>query len=297
MSIVIAGLLLAQGPWLHLAPGDGLPGGEVRSVLVSSKGAVWFAVRGVGLAVLENDAWRHVTADDGLVSNGVADLHEVGETIWAVGQGGYSVLEEGRWRAFPDVGGRTTRVIFSLRGTPGQLWFGANGFAARRDAEGFTFFGVDDGLPHAVVHQVWVDGTGATWFACRRGLARLADDTLEVFHPDVNFRSIVEDDAGRLWFGTGGDGILEHGPHGWISHLEGEAALPATVDATGRVWAHTEGSGAYVYDGEAWRRFTTEDGLPSNVVYDITTEPKGDALWFATDRGASRYVPPNDVSN
>ncbi len=292
-GLLLASLLLAQGPadgaWTHFGPSSGLPEGEVRAVLPDSAGAVWFAVRG-GLAVLERGRWRVVTQEDGLVSNGVAGLHEVGGALWAVGLGGYSVREDGRWRAVADIAGRSTRVVFSLTVAPGgTLWLAANGFAARRDPAGWTHFGPEQGLPHAVVHQVWVDRTGAAWFACRRGLARLRDGAVEVFHPEINFRSIVEDRDGRLWFGTGGDGVLAYHGDRWERHLEGRAALPSLVDARGDVWALTEGEGALRWDGRRWASLTTADGLPSDVVYAIAEAADG-AIWFGTDRGASRYA-------
>ena len=92
----------------------------------------------------------------------------------------------------------------------GPLWFGARGFAARLDAAGWTHWGVADGLSHTIVHQALTDRDGVTWFACRRGLARLHDGAIEVLHPELNFRSIVEDRDGRLWFGMGGSGVFSY---------------------------------------------------------------------------------------
>ncbi len=296
-GLLIGSLMLTQVPgagrWQHLTPADGLPEGEVRAVLGTSSGSVWFAVRGRGLAVLDNGRWRHVTTEDGLVSNGIAGLREIRGDIWAVGQGGYSVLEDGQWRPHSDLGGRSTRVVFTLTrsGDGTGLWFGAAGFAARLDSADWTYLGTADGLPHAVVHQVWEGSDGATWFACRRGVARLHDGKLEVFHPGVNFRSIVEDGAGRLWFGTSGSGVWVFAAGRWEQYLDGQTVLPSFVDTNGHVWAQTEGSGVYRYDGDRWVRYTTADGLLSDVVYDIAGAHDG-SIWFGTDRGASRYFLP-----
>ncbi|NNG17839.1 MAG: hypothetical protein HKM89_15295 [Gemmatimonadales bacterium] len=283
----------ARGSWQHITPADGLPAGEVRTVFSSSTGVVWFGVRGQGLAALDGEAWQYVTMEDGLVSNGVAGLEEVRGALWAVGQGGYSLLEDGRWQSFADVGGRVTRVVFSLTtSAEGAVqWFGANGFAARLDSTGWTHYGTADGLPHAVVHQVWTDRAGATWFACRRGLARLHEGAFEVFHPEVNFRSIVEDTAGRLWFGTGGNGVLVYSEGRWEQHMDGQTVLPSLVDGRGHVWARTEGAGVYRHDGRRWIQYTTADGLLSDVVYAIASGDDG-SIWFGTDRGASRHSPP-----
>ena len=292
----MTGLFLTQaaaaGSWHHITAADGLPAGQVRAIHSSSTGAVWFAVRDSGLAVLDGGTWHRVTTADGLVSNGVAGLLEVGEVLWAVGGGGYSVREDGRWRPFSDVGGRDTRVVFSLAESAdgAVLWFAASGFAARRDSSGWSHWGTGDGLPHAAVHQILVDSDGATWFACRRGLARLQDGVVEVFYPEVNFRSIVEDWSGRLWFGTGADGVFVFEAGNWEQHLAGQELLPTVVDVRGHIWALTEGSGVYRHDGQRWIQYTTADGLLSDVVFAIEGGADG-SVWFGTDRGASRYIP------
>jgi len=52
---------------------------------------------------------------------------------------------------------------------------------------------------------------------------------------------------------------------------------------------------------KAWRQYTTDDGLPSNEVFDVVQDPRG-YLWFATSRGICRYngyefTLPVDTSN
>ena len=296
-GLLLATLMLAQpqdtGQWRHVTSAEGLPPGEVRAVLPSSDGTVWFAVRGEGLSQLDGGMWQDVLVNDGLASNGVAALRETGNgTLWAVGQGGYAVRHEGVWRPFTDLGGRNTRVVFSvtLSADGATQWFAASGFAARHDPDGWSHFDTTNGLPHLAVHQVWIDRTGDTWFACRRGVARLRNDTIEVFYPDVNFRSIVEDRSGRLWFGTGGSGIFTYEDGRWRRDMDGQTVLPTVVDANGHVWARTEGAGAYRYDGQSWSQMTMREGMLSDVIFDIAQAPDG-SLWFATDRGASRYTP------
>jgi len=42
------------------------------------------------------------------------------------------------------------------------------------------------------------------------------------------------------------------------------------------------------FDGENWSRYTTDDGLPSNTVYDIEVDEKG-TIWVSTGKGISCY--------
>jgi hypothetical protein len=47
--------------------------------------------------------------------------------------------------------------------------------------------------------------------------------------------------------------------------------------------------GVYHYDGKSWRRYTTQDGLPSNSVCDLVMDAQG-AVWVGSDgHGISRF--------
>lgn len=292
-AILLAITSDAEGSWRHLTAADGLPGNEVRSVLVTDSG-VWLAIRDHGLVLERPDGTlEHVTTEQGLVSDGVADLAQVGEELWAVGGGGYSVLGQEGWEGYDQVDGRSTRVVFSVDPPAvagGPVWLGANGFAARYIERDWSFLTQEDGLPHAVVHDVHTDQKGVVWLACRRGLVRIEGEDLRVMHPSTNFRSIVEGPDDTLWFGTSSEGIWSLKDDVWDRHLEDEFALPAYVSSDGVLWAASEGQGAFRYDGATWTRITVADGLLSDTVFDIDGGPGGE-VWFATDRGAARWSP------
>lgn len=59
-------------------------------------------------------------------------------------------------------------------------------------------------------------------------------------------------------------------------------------DATGDLWFGTTGEGIYRYDGRGFIQYTTQDGLPSNIVWSALCD-KDDQLWFGTDAGLCRW--------
>lgn len=108
----------------------------------------------------------------------------------------------------------------------------------------------------------------------------------------------------RLWLGTFGDGIMIH---------DGEKVKNLTVENTrssrrvsdglvsnyvtsliidqkkGRVWIGTnEGLSSCDLEGKNWIRFSSKDGLPSDVIRDLAIDEK-DHLWVATPSGAARF--------
>ncbi len=67
-------------------------------------------------------------------------------------------------------------------------------------------------------------------------------------------------------------------------------ALCLTLDRTGRLWAGTGGNGVFMYDREKdgfIRKFDVYNGLLNDVVYSLVTDRTG-ALWGSTNKGLFR---------
>jgi ligand-binding sensor domain-containing protein len=56
------------------------------------------------------------------------------------------------------------------------------------------------------------------------------------------------------------------------------------VDGNDHVWAGTWGGGVSRFDGESWTSYSSEDGLPGNIVYSVLIDRDGH-YWFGTNRG------------
>ena len=83
--------------------------------------------------------------------------------------------------------------------------------------------------------------------------------------------------TGRLAFRT-------HGRAEGLKHL---SITTLAQDATGFIWAGTEG-GAYRYDGAEFRRWSVLDGLPSSWVECFSPDADG-GIWIGTRRGLCRF--------
>ncbi len=282
-----------QNPWSHITVESGLPDNDVRSILRDKSGALWFGTRNGGIASFtgQDSTWTYFTADDGLSSNGVLSLYQdPAGKIWAAGGAGFSIYDGHRWKKSDSLASLKVRVVYSVTGgSHGKVWMGANGGAGGLDGASWQFFNQDDGLPHRVVHTVHQETEGNLWFACRTGLAYWDGRRMQTFFEELNFRAILRDQAGTMWFGTGGAGILEYnGDTSWTTHLAGKTVLPTLVDRKGHLWAATEGEGAYRYDGETWHHYDTSSGLISDTVFTIAESSDGNIL-FGTDQGVSIY--------
>jgi ligand-binding sensor domain-containing protein len=64
--------------------------------------------------------------------------------------------------------------------------------------------------------------------------------------------------------------------------------LSSVIDQKGHVWFGTWGAGLARFDGKQWRNYTTQDGLPGNIINTLAVDRKG-LLWIGTNGGVSRY--------
>ena len=137
-----------------------------------------------------------------------------------------------------------------------------------------------------------------------------ATDTFEAYCPGrdpsrrLDAKAFAEDDAGQMWFGAWGDGLvrldLATGETRQLSHDPADPNTPPgnVVESFaegpgGSLWLGTYGAGLSLFDPSsgAFRHFHTgNSGLPSNVVY--AAEPDDDGyLWLSTNAGLVRFDP------
>jgi ligand-binding sensor domain-containing protein len=112
--------------------------GNIRSILVDSRGHQWFGTdQGVEehAGHLAKDNWSLYTTGEGLVDNNVI-----------------SILEDGE----------------------GGMWFGTHGGVSRYYDGLWTSYNTADGLVSDTVYDMALDMDGSVWFATHRGICRLA---------------------------------------------------------------------------------------------------------------------------
>ncbi|MBN1356697.1 hypothetical protein JXA40_10595 [bacterium] len=105
----------------------------------------------------------------------------------------------------------------------------------------------------------------------------------------------VIDKKGVLWCGTMAGGIMMFDGFDWTSIKSEKDKIPyneisaMSVDPDGRIYAgfgSAFGMGLGIYEGMEWNYLTVADGLCSNYIYDILTDPRG--AWIATRGGLNR---------
>ncbi len=162
------------------------------------------------------------------------------------------------WPATYGLSQKKIKAIIQTR--DGFLWLGTRVGLVRFDGIRFKIINSDytGKLLHEPILDICEDMSGNLWFSSSDKVTCLKEGTFEIFpasrYPNLsNVRRIIEDQKGRLWFGTAAYGITCY------------------------------------YKG-AFFSYTTADGLASNNVYDIKEDSNGN-IWIATHHGLTKLLP------
>ncbi len=255
--------------------------GNVQCGLQDKAGNLWFGTTQNGLYKYDGKSFTQFLVADGLNSNSI-----------------YSLLED----------------------KDGKIWIGTEAGLCLYD--GKTFAKIQIPLPNNLppnnnpnyrnshwVYSIMQAKSGKLWFVTIDGVYTYDGKSFTPFVMNEaangfltgndKVERILEDKAGNIWFGgRTNEGVYRYdgksvsklklkdlfqdGPtpkaHNW--------AWPQLQDKNGNIWFSNWG-GAYRYDGQSFKSFSKEDGLPGGVMR-IIEDKKGN-IWLGGDGGLSRY--------
>ena len=150
---------------------------------------------------------------------------------------------------------------------------------------------------------------GALWMGTHSQLARLKDDTTQIFPaqkglPDTFVRALFLDSRGWLWIGTFNGGVsvarAPDSPQPTFENYSPSQGLASRYvnsiaeDRFGRMYFVT-GRGLDRLDPQTGqiRHLTTADGLAGTKVTYVMRDSRGH-VWVGTSTGVSRLIPSND---
>jgi signal transduction histidine kinase/ligand-binding sensor domain-containing protein/DNA-binding response OmpR family regulator len=155
------------------------------------------------------------------------------------------------------------------------------------------------------IYSIYKDGSGTIWIGTMMGLHTYNSDSdnfnriqEHVINHQVN--DILEDYKGLLWFATIGDGLFCYDRYNneWKHYtsvaaddnVAGKMITCILENDRNQLWIGTEGTGLCMYDPQSdsfTNFFTTKDGLPNDVVYQLVEDIQGN-IWGSTNKGLFR---------
>lgn len=291
------------------------PSSRARALALAPDGALWAGFAGSAPARYQAGRWTTFSAREQAPVSVNAILADPQGGIWFAADGGVALYDGQRWTAFKsgEAGLAAGRALSLAWDSAGALWVGTeNGVSVRRKDAWTSYAQGSNGLPGGRVLSLAVDGEGVLWCATNRGIARYDGKTWEAYTDPA-----MPPTAQEIWgLALGGEGVRWFGARQSIRRLMGTSwfnyrHLPEAVGydyarilqtannpnplwavdkAHGKVWIAIEG-GVAAYDGRNWEVYTPDNsGLASARVQAIVADERG-AVWFATDRGISRFSP------
>ncbi|WP_229368215.1 ligand-binding sensor domain-containing protein [Fibrisoma limi] len=204
-----------------------------------------------------------------------------------------------------------------LEDREGNLWVASGGELALFDPKAGTFTCLSrqtkryPGLSgQAAILTLYEDRQGLLWLGTTYGLKSFNPKTGQVVYyapqqkngiSDAHATSILEDDRGNLWIGTGSVALnrLDR-KTGRFTYYRPDRHKPGSItsdgvpcitqDSKGNLWFGTLGGGLcrFDYRTETFQAFTQANGLADNTIFSITEDNQGN-LWLATTKGLSRF--------
>ena len=156
---------------------------------------------------------------------------------------------------------------------------------------------LDNGLSQSVVKSIIQDNDGYLWFGTEYGLNRYDGKKNEAFYKhhgltSNEITSLQKDAFGTLWIGTN-KGVTLRINEKFVIFEGTDSLLNAPVNTIafakdGAVWIATEGDGIWIYNGDIFDRWNTDNGLSSDSVRSILFRENGD-IWIGTRNGINIF--------
>lgn len=187
---------------------------------------------------------------------------------------------------------------------------------ARPATMSFVRLSADQGLSQGAVMSVLQDRRGFLWVGTEDGLNRYDGSDLKHYVRDRNspaslpsnwISALQEDEQGRVWIGTDGEGVVwrdeSNGKFQRVRSASGQLLLDPHaqirtlfLDAQQRLWIATRNAGLSVLNiaagtvREYRRDLTDPDSISDDSVFSVAQDSSGQ-LWIGTGSGLDRLDP------
>ena len=303
-----------------------LSNASVRYIYQDSFNNIWIGTWGGGINFISSEPPLFTTIDYSPIPDNENSLNnKVVSSICTDRQGrlwvgtdggGINVFENNRRIAIykKETGDlQANSVLSAFRDSRDNLWFGAfQGSISHYNTRTKTFRSISPmGKSNLDVRVFYEDNQHRIWIGCSEGIFVYNPDNMEVvqhYHTGNselhgNFiRSIAQDDKGRFWIGTFGDGMGVYSPdfHLVRKYIQREGFCSNTInqiyrDKQERMWIAT-GDGLVCFnspDNPDYKTYQRKDGLVNTCIQAITEDQTGN-IWFSSNKGIGCYVTKKD---
>ncbi|MBL0331055.1 MAG: SpoIIE family protein phosphatase [Bacteroidetes bacterium] len=281
----------------------GLAQSQVLSMCQDKNGNIWFGTNNGGVSKYDGNKFVNYTENDSLVNNVVFSIAETknGNMLFGT-NGGLSVLNGKKWLNFTEKNGLIhNRVYKVLEDRDGIVWIGTGKGVCQLINNKIVPFNSDTLLNKARIFVIYADKANNIWFGTiTDGVIKYNTTTKKFTYygsskglQDNFVRSINEDLQGNVYIGTN-SGINRITTGGALEKVnipgqENVAFTSIIPDSKNNLWFGTS-EGIYKYNGFTHRKYTSKNGLASNILM-CGLQDREENFWFGTDGfGVSKFT-------
>lgn len=278
-------------------------GSVVRGLFEDQEKSIWIATDGRGLTRLRDGKIRTFSAESGLPHEYVVFMHETpaSKDLWVGTMDGLTRFEKGVLSREA----MSTRFSDAVVGpiahdSQNRTWFGTYGSGLyRTDGNKPDNFTIRDGLLSDTIVSLLFDSRQRLWIGSDRGLNSYRDGVFSAHHREIDLlkneiQCIYEDSRQTVWFGTD-KGIVRYKDDRFSTLNVKDLPVNLMVsyiyrDSRNVTWIATKGNGLIrLREDDTFRRYSTRDGLYSNVIYQLFEDNNG-FLWMSCERGIFKIL-------
>ena len=299
-----------------------LSNASVRYIYQDSFDNVWLGTWGGGINFISSEpSWfstieySPIPDNNNSLNNKIASslcIDKEGRLWVGTDGGGINVFESNKRTAIykKETGALLSNSVqTAFRDSKDNLWFGTfEGSISFYSPYTKTFRLITPmGKTNLDVRTFHEDERHHIWIGCSQGIFVYDSDKMKVIqHYDTSnselhsklIRSIIQDEKGRLWIGTFGDGLGIYTPdlHLIRRFVQRDGFCSNTInqiyqDKEKRMWVAT-GDGLVCFnssDDKNYKTYQRKEGLINTFIQAITEDRLGN-IWFSTNKGLGCYV-------
>lgn len=295
-------LKVRNGSYKSIADTQGFTDSRVNTIYCDREGTVWAGTDGEGIYKLANETFIHFGQEHGLSGNPITAIVKDldGKYYFTTYGGGIDIYDGARFTNINTNEGLINAYIScATLDKQGNIWFGTRGSGILKyDGEKYTQFDTGDGLIYNTVRCIFNDSQNNLWIGTANGISKyngrgfnnyttengLYGNTIWNFQEPVPGKILVVTREGFTCFIEGRD------PERFYQEsIFNKRINVALEDKSGNFWIGFSGHGVLKYNRFSGleRYYTTEDGLTSDLVYNLILD-KDDNLIVGTERGIDK---------
>jgi len=273
---------------------NGLPQSQVNSIFEDSRGFLWFATQGGGVARFDGSKFLQYEEKEGLAGQIATCITEddKGRMWFGTSWGGLTCFDGKNFKIFSRENGFTTNEVKSLIFDPekSRVWVGLHWCLAYIENDVVVRhpdFNQLDVVSMAITNEgeLAVATSNGLFLVGEDNKARLVPSTLDqaIRHVTVDSVSLwITSETGLFRLRTSDMQIMElPSVITNCQDLDFSSLSSTHIDASGQLWIASESDGLFLYKGDKIFHFTPENGLTDKNVQCVFSDRSGQ-LWVGT---------------